>query len=105
MFTQPKDPNNEKEPAYKQFCSQCHRTNHSISACFKKHRDDEDKGEAYARSKSPQNHLYNTFVLHQMIDQNAMTHDTEVDVRHEIILSTKTTIHETVLALHLEIDF
>ena len=39
MFTQP---------------SYCHRTNHSISACFKKQRDDEDKREAYARSKSPQ---------------------------------------------------
>ena len=32
----------------------CHRTNHSISACFKKQRDDEDKKDAYARSKSPQ---------------------------------------------------
>ena len=54
MFTQPKDPNNKKKPAYKKYCSYCHRTNHSISACFKKQRDDEDKREAYARSKSPQ---------------------------------------------------
>ena len=54
MFTQPKDPNNKKKPAYKKFCSYCHRTNHSISACFKKQRDDEDKRDAYARSKSPQ---------------------------------------------------
>ena len=36
MFTQPKDPNNKIEPAYKKYCSYCHRTNHSISACFKK---------------------------------------------------------------------
>ena len=54
MYTQPKDPNNKNKPAYKKFCSYCHRTNHSISACFKKQRDDEDKREAYARSKSPQ---------------------------------------------------
>ena len=54
MYTQPKDPNNRNKPAYKKYCSYCHRTNHSISACFKKQQDDEDKREAYARSKSPQ---------------------------------------------------
>ena len=54
MYTQPKDPNNKNKPAYKKYCSYCHRTNHSISACFKKQRDDEDKREAYARSKYPQ---------------------------------------------------
>ena len=54
MYTQPKDPDNKNKPAYKKYCSYCHRTNHSISACFKKQRDDEDKREAYARSKSPQ---------------------------------------------------
>ena len=54
MFTQPKDPNNKNKPAYKKYCSYCHRTNHSISACFKKQRDDEDKRDAHARSKSPQ---------------------------------------------------
>ena len=42
------------KPAYKKYCSYCHRANHSISACFKKQRDDEDKRDAYARSKSPQ---------------------------------------------------
>ena len=54
MFTQPKDPNNKNKPAYKKYCSYCHRTNHSISVCFKKQRDDKDKRDAYARSKSPQ---------------------------------------------------
>ena len=54
MFTQPRDPNNKTKPAYKKYCSYCHRTNHSISACFKKQRDDEDKRDTYARSKSPQ---------------------------------------------------
>ena len=46
MFTQPKDLNNKNKPAYKKYCSYCHRTNHSISACFKKQRDDEDKRDA-----------------------------------------------------------
>ena len=54
MFTQTRDQNNKNKPAYKKYCSYCHRTNHSISACFKKQRDDEDKRQAYARSKSPQ---------------------------------------------------
>ena len=54
MFTQSKDPNNKNKPAYKKYCFYCHRTNHSISACFKKQRDAEDKRDAYARSKSPQ---------------------------------------------------
>ena len=54
MFIQPKDPNNKNKPALKKYCSYCHKTNHSLSACFKKQRDDEDKRDAYARSKSPQ---------------------------------------------------
>ena len=54
MFTQSEDPINKTKAAYKNHCSYCHRTNHSISACFKKQRDDEDKRDAYARSKSPQ---------------------------------------------------
>ena len=36
MFTQPRDPNNKNKPAYKKYCCYCHRTNHSISTCFKK---------------------------------------------------------------------
>ena len=32
MFTQPRDPNNKHKPAYKKYCSYCHKTNHrSIS--------------------------------------------------------------------------
>ena len=48
MFTQTRDPNNKNKPAYKKYCSYCHRANHSISGCSKKQRDDEDKKEAYA---------------------------------------------------------
>ena len=60
-FTQPRDPNNKTKPAYKKYCSYCHRTNHSISACFKKQRDDEDKRDTYARSKSPQKSFVQCF--------------------------------------------
>ena len=41
MFTQPRDPNKKHEPAYKRYCSNCHKTNHSMSTCFKK-REDKD---------------------------------------------------------------
>ena len=53
-FTQSRDPSNEAKPAYRKYCSYCYRTNHSISSCSKKYRDDDDKREAYASSKSPQ---------------------------------------------------
>ena len=52
MFTQFRDPNNKHKPAYKENCSNCHKTNHFNSACFKRQRDDEDKRDA--KSKSPQ---------------------------------------------------
>ena len=103
MFTQPKDPNNKNEPACKKYCSNCHRTNHSISACSKKQRDDEDKRDAYARSKSPQNHLYSTPALLLMIEQNTDIIDIEVEVPHVTTLTTKT-IHKIDTVLHREID-
>ena len=48
-------------------------------------------------------HLYSTFVLLPMIEQNTMIIDTEVEVPHETILTTKT-IHKIDTVLHLEID-
>ena len=49
------------------------------------------------------NHMYSTFVLLPMIEQNTMIIDTEVEVPHETILTTKT-IHKIDTVLHLEID-
>ena len=49
------------------------------------------------------NHLYITFVLLPMIEQNIMIIDTEVEVPHETTLTTKT-IHKIDTVLHLEID-
>ena len=97
MFAQSRDPSNKNKPAYKQYCSCCHRTNHSISIVSKKQRD------AYARLKSPQNHLYSTFVLLLMTEQNDMIHDIEVEVLHGTTLTTKS-IHKIDIVLHLEID-
>ena len=102
MFTQSKDPNNKNKPAYKKYCSYCHRTSHSISACFKKQRDDEDKRDACARSKSPQKSFVQYFRSPLTIEQNATIPDTEVEVLHATILTTKT-IHKTDIILHLEI--
>ena len=49
------------------------------------------------------NHLYNTFVLPLMTEQNHMIHDIEVEVHHELIIITKTTTHRTDTTQHPEI--
>ena len=49
------------------------------------------------------NHLYSTFVILPMIEQNTMIIDTEVEVLHETTLTTKP-IHQIDTVLHLEID-
>ena len=103
MFTQPKDPNNKNKPAYKKYCSYCHRTNHSISACFKKQRDDEDKREAYARSKSAQK----SFVQYFRSPSNDRTKHYENRYRSRNTSranSYNKTIHKIDTVLHLEIE-
>ena len=50
------------------------------------------------------NNLYSTSVLLQMIEQNAMTHDTAVEIHHEISLTANIIIHKIDIVLHLEID-
>ena len=101
MCTQPKDPNNKNKPAYKKYCSYCHRRNHSISACFKKQRDDGDKHMLDLNIHK--NLLYNIFVLLQTKEQNTMIIDTEVEVPQETTLTIKT-IPKIDTVLHLEID-
>ena len=67
-------------------------------------RDDEDKRDACARSKSPQDLLYSTFVLIPMTERSDMIQDIEVEVHHEISITTKTKIHTQEIVLHLEND-
>ena len=69
MFTQPRDPNNKNKPAFKNYCSCCHRTNFSISACFKKQRDDEKKSSLRPIKISSKIVLNSTFVHPATIEQ------------------------------------
>ena len=41
MVTQSGDPNNKSKPAYKIYCSYCHKNNHGISNFYQKQRDEE----------------------------------------------------------------
>ena len=104
MFTQPRDPNKRNKPAYKKYCADCHRTNHSISACFKKQRDAEDKRDVYARSKSPQK----SFVQYFRSPSNDRTkrYDTRYRSRStsELIIITKIQTHKTDIVLHPATD-
>ena len=54
MVTQSGDPNNESKPAYKKYCSYCHKNNHSISNCYQKQRDDEYQRYINQRSRTLQ---------------------------------------------------
>ena len=49
-------------------------------------------------------HMYSTSVLPQTTEPNDEIHAIEVDVIHEIIITSKIIIHKTVIALHPEID-
>ena len=49
------------------------------------------------------NHSFSSFVLLPMTEQNNMIIDTEIEVPHEITLTTKI-IHKTDTVLHLEIE-
>ena len=79
MFKQSSDPNKKHKPVYKKYCSFCHTTIHSISACFKKQRDNEDTREVNARSESPQRSFVQYFrsSSRENISHRAKTKPTE----------------------------
>ena len=54
MVTQSGDPNNKSKPAYRKYCSYCHKSIHSISNCYQKQRDDEPQKNNNQRSRTPQ---------------------------------------------------
>ena len=102
MFTKPRNPNNKNKPA-KKYCSKCHGTNHSISACFKKQRDDEDKRDDYARSISPQK----SFVQYFRSPSNDRTPRFDTLCRSRSTSRNyynKNNNSQKDIALHLEID-
>ena len=103
MFTQPKEPNSENKPAYKTIAPfvteqiipyQLVSKNTEMMKTKEKHMLDQNLLE---------NHLYNFFGRLQMIEQNAMIHDTEVEVHHELILTTNTIIHKTDTVLQIDL--
>ena len=103
MYTQPKDPNNKNKPAYKKYCSYCHRTNHSISACFKNNEMIKINEKHMLDQNLHKNHSFSTFVPLQMTKQNTMIIDIEVEVLHGTTPITKN-IHKIDTVLHLEIE-
>ena len=65
MVTQTGDPNNKSKPAYRKYCSYCHKNNHSISNCYQKQRDDEY--QKYNNHELLNNPLYNIFAVNLII--------------------------------------
>ena len=103
MFTQPKHPNNKNKPAYKKYCSYCHRTIIRSLLVSKNNEMMKTNEMRMLDLNLHKNLLYNTSVLLQPIEQNTMIIDTEVEVLHETTLTIKT-IHKIDTVLHLEID-
>ena len=54
MVTQPGDPNNKSKPAYKKYCTYCHKNNHGVSKCYEKQRDEEYQKYRNPRPRTPQ---------------------------------------------------
>ena len=65
MFTQNKDPNNKSKPQFRKYCNYCHKSNHSISNCFRKQRANLKKEkEIHFQDQNPlRNHLINILKL------------------------------------------
>ena len=103
MFIQPKDPNNKNKSEYKKIAHIV--IEQSIpSLLVSKNSEMMKTNEMHMLNQNlHKNHLFSTFVLLPMIEQNIMIIDTEVEVPHETILTTKT-IHKIDTVLHQEID-
>ena len=54
MVTQPGDPNNKSKPAYKNYCSYCHKNNHGVSNCYQKQSDEDYQNYRNPRPRTPQ---------------------------------------------------
>ena len=72
MVTQSGDPNNKSKPAYKKYCSYCHKNNHGISNCYQKQRDEEYQRYKNQRSRLLTSPFYNmsavNLVIHKKIE-------------------------------------
>ena len=54
LVAQSGDPNNKSKPAYKKFCSHCHKNNHGNSNCYQKQRDEGSQRYKNQKSRTPQ---------------------------------------------------
>ena len=54
MVTQPGDPKNKSKPAYKKYCTYCHKNNHGVSNWYQKQRDEEYQKYRNPRPRTPQ---------------------------------------------------
>ena len=96
MVTQTGDPNNKSKPAYRKYCSYCHKHNHSISNCYQKQRDDEYQKYNNQRSRTPQQSFVQYFRSkpnnpQENRNENTNSYSSDND-RNKLINIIKTTI-------------
>ena len=74
MFTQTTVPKNDSKPQFRKNCNYCHKSNHSVSNCFRKQREGEDRRRnSYSRSKPPVESFNQYFKSYQnQIRQNEL---------------------------------
>ena len=66
MFTQTTDPNNESKPQFRKNCNYCSKSNHSVSNCFRKQREDKQrKQNCCSRSKASVKSIHQYFKAYQ----------------------------------------
>ena len=83
MVTQPRDPNNKNKPAYKNIVHIVIEQTTPSLLVSKNNEMMKRSGMLMLDQNLPKNHLYSTFVLLQMTEQNDMIHDIEVEVVHD----------------------
>ena len=67
MVTQPGDPNNKSKPAYKKYCSYCHKTITVFQIVIKNNVTKNTKNIEIRDQELPNNPLYNTSVVNPAI--------------------------------------
>ena len=104
LFTQPRDPNNQTNLHIKNISPIVIEQITPSLLVSKNNEMMKTKEMHMLDRKLLKCQLYSTFVLPQTTEKNDMIHIIEVEVIHEIIITTKIQIHKTDIALHSEID-
>ena len=94
MVTQSGDPNNKSKPAYKKYCSYCHKKKHGISNCYQKQRDDEYQKHKNQRSRTPQQSFVQYFrsklITHKKLEMTIQILTPQITIVTNIIKITIT---------------